>query len=1122
MLFTLTQFSFAQNANQIESMNGVRGVALRTYCSFSALFRAENSKCFNATRSGAVSSTASIGAIDIPSTNSPATPVAPAQTPVASIVGGFPVQTSAPQVIERTVIVQGTPGPQGPAGRDGQSIFGPLPNTPTAFWGGGGVSVSSAPSSGSSIPLGGLPGQVLTTNASGTLEWQFITLPSASNTPLVFGSLSNVFTENGLTLATTSTSTALRLGGSLTEDTKIAQDMFNFSLDRQGFGFINQGTTSVPIAGFTIENQRFVGLRAEEGTHSLFAGIVRRSAPPVPLFEVQAFDSNLGRQGFSSVGSGASQIGVSNGTTTNQIRSDFNRIRLSSVTASGSSTQITVDANGVHFGFDGNATSGGGKTYSFPRVDGVFDAFMATDGSGKVRFRTLQEVFASTSTSTLAILPVWSTSGNTGINPDVNFIGTLDANDFSVRTNNVERFRVTSNGNVGIGTSTPAQLFTVVNLANGANPLALFHGGTQTYARFVNGSGAFPQSYSVGVEAVGGTFNVIDTNANKTRLSINRNGGVQIYDRLAVGSYDFGLGNTGDAGFGRSDQAYMRYVQRAHIADPALELYDYNSQLSTRISQSSNGTPTEFNRTQRDIDFRIYGQADQNLFFADAMLNKVGIGMAPIATQPANKLEVAGNISVRTGDRVVFENSTFADWITSAPGFNGRSLQFWTASNKRMEIDGSGNVLWNENGTGNRTFQFRPSNGQTSDVIRMQQNPNQGTATLFSVNGLGGGYFAGNVGIGITNPSFALESVITSTGNNGFQQTSTNPSALGLVRLRNDTGAISQVSVYGSSHFLPELRNNGGVGASNSFYIYSNSEMPTGGNGSIHFMTGGWTPSTQTRMTIDSLGNVGVGVVSPTHRLHVVGGTTGLINGRVARFDNASATCYINPTSLLGIQCSSDRTLKKDITSMDTTLAQLTQLKPSLFRWNADDASSSLQYGFIAQEIEEVFPSFVTTDSDTGMKSVAFGNLIPVTVKSIQEINAALGDVTEKGTTDSFIASAIFKKITDAFMAVTVEFRSIFVKKATVEELCLSTSSGTPVCLSGDDVVTILGHVGAQHTSTNIDSSEDAVQGSPDGGPTPVTGKVVNSNGDKELTTEDDGGAFQTDELEVIVSDDGE
>src|SRR5439155_20301708 len=50
----------------------------------------------------------------------------------------------------------------------------------------------------------------------------------------------------------------------------------------------------------------------------------------------------------------------------------------------------------------------------------------------------------------------WSLTGNTGTISTTNFLGTTDAQPLIVKTNNTEALRVTPAGNVGIGTSTPA------------------------------------------------------------------------------------------------------------------------------------------------------------------------------------------------------------------------------------------------------------------------------------------------------------------------------------------------------------------------------------------------------------------------------------------------------------------------------------------------------------------------------------------------------------------------------------------------------------------------------------------------------------------------------------------
>ncbi len=50
----------------------------------------------------------------------------------------------------------------------------------------------------------------------------------------------------------------------------------------------------------------------------------------------------------------------------------------------------------------------------------------------------------------------WSLTGNSGLDSALNFIGTVDGKPLSLRTNNAERLHISSNGNIGIGTSTPS------------------------------------------------------------------------------------------------------------------------------------------------------------------------------------------------------------------------------------------------------------------------------------------------------------------------------------------------------------------------------------------------------------------------------------------------------------------------------------------------------------------------------------------------------------------------------------------------------------------------------------------------------------------------------------------
>ncbi len=71
--------------------------------------------------------------------------------------------------------------------------------------------------------------------------------------------------------------------------------------------------------------------------------------------------------------------------------------------------------------------------------------------------------FLVNSTTTLNY---WSLTGNNGTSASANFIGTTDAVDFIAKTNNAERLRITSGGNVGIGLSNPSYTLSVLSTSN--------------------------------------------------------------------------------------------------------------------------------------------------------------------------------------------------------------------------------------------------------------------------------------------------------------------------------------------------------------------------------------------------------------------------------------------------------------------------------------------------------------------------------------------------------------------------------------------------------------------------------------------------------------------------------
>jgi len=85
----------------------------------------------------------------------------------------------------------------------------------------------------------------------------------------------------------------------------------------------------------------------------------------------------------------------------------------------------------------------------------------------------------------------------------------------------------------------------------------------------------------------------------------------------------------------------------------------------------------------------------------------------------------------------------------------------------------------------------------------------------------------------------------------------------------------------------------------------------------------------------------------------------------------------------------SDATLKDNVTSINKAeaLSGILSLQPVTFNWKTGTpVAGNADMGFLAQDVENVFPQLVHTDLD-GTKSVEYANLLAPMVAAVQELN---------------------------------------------------------------------------------------------------------------------------------------
>ena len=509
-----------------------------------------------------------------------------------------------------------------------------------------------------------------------------------------------------------------------------------------------------------------------------------------------------------------------------------------------------------------------------------------------------------------------------------------------------------SSGNVGIGTTNPAQNFVVADATNG-NGVELVPGATATIQTYNRGTSSYN---NLNIDTARTQIRSIDYTSFHNgsgfteRMRITSGGNVAIGNQVGSAKLQVHSTNAGSASVAAflvnasiSLNTETRLAFTAHTNDDiATNRYSYISTINT---SGSNGQAM------------IFATNETGASAVERMRITSGgqVNMTKGSSGTVLYLDGVNAYDAETGIELSAGRAKISGFLNTTGGTPGSSLRFYTMPDngsvtERMRITSGGDI---EIPTNSAKIKLRSSGSSAytsifRDSSNVLQVANSASTNILSIDN------GGDVAI-LSTASFRFNGIGDNTHAVGYDSTIDGSFLRGQNGMRFLTGTgggTERMRITSGGRVL--------IGPNSSSYSSNDAITHLTGNSSNY--------------------------VAYFHAEAIYAGAW-----RYARFlssGNSTLAGEINGSTATSViyGTTSDYRQKKNIKPLENGLERLSKLKPVKFDWKENDSSAE---GFIAHEVQEIFPDAIYGVKD-GEKpqGMDYGRITPLLVKAIQELKA--------------------------------------------------------------------------------------------------------------------------------------